>query len=230
MSWLSGIGNFLGKALDVVTDVIPGGNLVQSAVELVVPQAESFFSGSMGGGTTIPATPAAPTYQLGGAPMSQLPALPGIQQVSQVVPSNSMPLPAMQTQAAAAGGPGGLPVPFWKGPGGKLQLPWNDPRVAEYLKPYSLDDAYLKPYYRAPKGFVVLKDASGRPFAVQKEIAKFFGLWKPAAKPPISATDWKHYKRNKAIEKKLTKVAAPVIAKARKSARDSASRKKSTRR
>lgn len=229
MGFWKGLGNILGKGLDIVTDIIPGGNLVQGVVEAVVPQAESFFSGSMGGGGGA-SSGAMPTYQLGSMPMNSMPQLPGIQQVNAVVPSNSMPLPAMQTQAAQQGGPGGLPVPFWKGPGGKLQMPWNDPRVAEYLKPYSLDDAYLKPYYRAPKGFVVLKDGSGRPFAVQKEIAKFFGLWKPAAKPPITATDWKHYKRNKAIEKKLTKVAAPVIAKARKAARDSASRKKSTRR
>lgn len=228
MGFLSGLGNLLGKGLDIVTDIIPGGNMVQSVVEAVVPQAESFFAGDIGGGGA-PKSSAMPTYQLGGT-MPSMPALPGMQQVNAVVPASSMPMPAMQTQAATAGGPGGLPVPFWKGPGGKLQMPWNDPRVAEYLKPYSLDDSYLKPYYRAPKGFVVLRDASGRPFAVQKEIAKFFGLWKPSAKPPISATDWKHYKRNKAIEKKLQRVAAPVIAKARKQARDSASRKKTTRR
>lgn len=229
MGFLSGLGNILGKGLDIVTDFIPGGNLVQSAVELVVPQSESFFSGTMGSGGGGSVGGSVPTYQVGG-PMPTMPALPGIQQMSAVVPSNSMPLPAMQTQAAASGGPGGLPVPWWKGAGGKLQLPWNDAQIAEYLKPYALDDAYLKPYYRAPKGFVVVRDGSGRPFAVKKEIAKFFGLWRPTAKPPISATDWKHFKRNKAIEKKLTKVAAPVIAKARKAARDSASRKKSTRR
>lgn len=210
----------LGKGLDIITDFIPGANLVQSGIEAVVPQAKSFFDGTL--------NDTQPSYQMG--PMPVATASTGGSQMSlpilQMSGGGSVPMPIQATQAAASGGAGGLPVPWWKGPGGKLQLPWNDPKIAEYLKPYALDDAYLKTYVRAPKGFVVLRDASGRPFAVQKEIAKFFGLWKPAAKPPISATDWKHYKRNKQIEKKLKKVAAPVIREARASARRSATTKK----
>lgn len=130
-------------------------------------------------------------------PSDQLPALPGI----------------AQNQAIQAAGPGGLPVPFFKGPGGKLQMPWNDPRIPEYLKQFALDDAYLRPYYRAPKGYVIVRDANGRPFAVNKKVAQQFGVWKAAAKPPISATDYKHYKRNQIIEKKLRKIAGPALRK-----------------
>jgi hypothetical protein len=98
-------------------------------------------------------------------------------------------------------------------------MPWSDPRIPEYLKQFALDDAYLKVAYRAPKGYVVVRDNSGRPFAVNKVIAKQFGLWKAAAKPPISATDWKHYKRNQIIEKRLLKIAAPAIRHKHKSTR-----------
>ena len=127
----------------------------------------------------------------------------GIQQVGMNLPALAMG----QTQAITQAGPGGLPVPWYKGPGGKLQMPWSDPRIPEYLKQFALDDAYLKIYYRAPKGYVIVRDNSGRPFAVNRAIAKQFGIWRPAAKPPISATEWKHYKRNKIIEKKLRKLA-----------------------
>ena len=114
-------------------------------------------------------------------------------------------------QSATQGGVGGLPVPWFKGPNGALQMPWSDPRIPEYLKQFALDDAYLKTYVRAPRGYVIVRDASGRPFAVLRQIARQFGIWKPAAKPPISATDWKHYKRNKQIEKKLVKIARPAL-------------------
>lgn len=130
-------------------------------------------------------------------------------------------LPALPLGAAAAGAttalattsPGGLPVPWWKGPGGKLQLPWNDPRIPEYLKQFALDDAYLKTYYRAPKGYVIVRDNQGRPFAVNKMIARQFGIWKPNKKPPISVRDWSSFQRAKRVEKKLRKIAGPALRK-----------------
>lgn len=204
----------LGKGLDILTDIIPGGNLVQGAIEAVIPQAESFFAGGSSSSTIPTATVTS------GGKSQQLPVLSGLS-----VPA----VAAATTSAIASTSPGGLPVPWWKGPGGKLQLPWNDPNIAEQLKPYALDDAYLKPYYRAPKGFVVVRDSSNRPFALQKDIAKFFHLWRPAAKPPISATEWKHYKSNKRIEKKLTEVAKPVINEARRKARLSCQKPKRAR-
>lgn len=144
--------------------------------------------------------------------------LPGAQSTLPALPSmGSLPAIVGQNTAIQASSPGGLPVPFWKGAGGKLQMPWSDPRVPEYLKQFSLDDAYLKISYRAPRGYVIVRDASGRPFAVNKTIARQFGIWKAAAKPPISATDWKNYKRSQQIEKKLLKIAAPAIRRRNKS-------------
>lgn len=132
--------------------------------------------------------------------------------------------------AAGSGGGGGVPalpggvmapsqfpstggLPWWKGPGGKLQAPWSDPRVPEILKSFSLDDAYLKPYYRAPKGYIVLRDATGKPFCCLKTIAKQFGLWHAKPKPIISIRDWHSYQRAERVEKKLLHIARRAMAK-----------------
>lgn len=138
---------------------------------------------------------------------SQLPSV--VQSGLPAVSSGGLPALAGVTGAAAiASQATGLTsiIPWWKGPGGKLQMPWSDPRVPEFLKQFSLDDAYLKVYYRAPRGYVVVRDAQGRPFAVMKQIAKQFGLWKPSPKPPISVTDWRCLRRAEAVERKLRKI------------------------
>jgi hypothetical protein len=104
-------------------------------------------------------------------------------------------------------------LPFWRGPNGKFQMPWQDPNVANYLKQFALDDAYLKVSYRAPKGYVVVRDPKGKPYCLLKSAAKFFGLWHPARKPPISAGDWHKYQTAHAVVKKLRKIASHGLAK-----------------
>ena len=82
------------------------------------------------------------------------------------------------------------------------------------LLPQTIDISLCKTYVRAPRGFVVVRDpASGQIAVVRKDIARAMRLWRPTAKPPISATDWKHYKRNKQIEKKLRHIAGPALRK-----------------
>lgn len=219
MSLFSKIAKGVANA---AANFIPGGSIVKGIVKVAVPALSSSFkkpaakavlgagaAGIAGGMGLARVTTGGNTMNL---PVGTLPALPS--------------LASAQTGAIQQQGAGGLPIPWWKGPGGKLQLPWNDPRIPEYLKQFALDDAYLKTYYRAPRGYVIIKDASGRPFAVNKAIAKSFGLWKPAAKPPISATDWKHYKRNQVIEKRLRKIAAPALRKSRKGTAAPVSRKR----
>lgn len=209
---MSLFGKIIKGVANVAANFIPGGSLVKGAVKLAVPTIASAFkkpaAKALGIGTVSAAAGAGLARVTTGGSTMQLP----------VGTMPSLPALAMaQTGSVQQTSPGGLPVPWWKGPGGKLQLPWNDPRIPEYLKQFALDDAYLKTYYRAPKGYVIVKDASGRPFAVNKAIAKSFGLWRPAAKPPISATDWKHYKRNQVIEKRLIKIAGPALRKRKKS-------------
>lgn len=97
--------------------------------------------------------------------------------------------------------PGILP----RGPGGSLALPFNNPNAGS-LAPWSLDDQYLRTYYRAPKGYVVLRDQDGKPFPVEKRIARELGYWKPNKKPPISVSDWQALKKSSRTIKKLKRV------------------------
>jgi hypothetical protein len=122
-------------------------------------------------------------------------------------------LPGMQTQMMQQAGAGGLPVPFWKGPGGSLQMPWNDPRIPQVLRQFALDDAYLRQSVRAPRGYVVVRDAQGRPYAVERAMAVKMKVWKPARKPPISAGDWNKYRTAQRVAKKLMKIAGPEVRK-----------------
>lgn len=113
--------------------------------------------------------------------------------------------PGANLPSIAPGTTGGFGVPT--GPGGQWQLPWNDPSVPSAMKPYALDDSYLKIYYRAPKGYVVIKDASGRPYPILKAYARSMGLWSPQKKPPISVKDWTALKAADRTSKKLRKIA-----------------------
>jgi len=190
---------WLTAAIGAVTGIVKGVKAIVGSVKKAKPVVK--VSSAAVGGALV-------ARSLSASSVGTLAAPGGI---------GGLPALAMgQTQAIQQAGAGGLPVPFWKGPGGKLQMPWNDPRIPEYLKQFALDDAYLRVYYRAPRGYVIVRDASGRPFAVNKMIARQFGLWRSPAKPPISATEWKHYKSNQRIEKKLRKIAGPALRKTKR--------------
>lgn len=197
------LGNFLkglGTVASIAANFIPGGGLIKTAVQLggkilSNPAVRTVGTiGAVGAGTAGIARVAS-----GGTSM-QLPVLGGV----------GGSLPALATQSQAINQASGGIVPFWRGPGGKLQLPWNDPRIPEMLKAWALDDSALKVYYRAPKGYVIMRDPQGRVYGLPLQIAKQMG-YKVAAKPPISATDYKNFKRAAVIEKKLMKIAAPAI-------------------
>jgi len=182
-----------------------GGALVKwGAKKYAKSYGKTILGGLLGGGKAVVKAATSPAGTLaiagtallagGGGGGGGVPALPG-----GVMAPSQFP------------GTGGLP--WWKGPGGKLQAPWSDPRVPEILKSFSLDDAYLKTYYRAPKGYIVLRDSSGRPFACLKTIAKQFGLWHAKPKPIISIRDWHSYQRAERVEKKLLHIAKRAMAK-----------------
>lgn len=99
-------------------------------------------------------------------------------------------------------GPGLLP----RGPGGALQMPWNDPRIPAFLKQFAIDDGYLRSVPRAPRGYVVLRDAQGRPFGVLKQVARAFRLWKAKQKPPISVKQWNALKRANSTIRTMQKI------------------------
>jgi hypothetical protein len=75
------------------------------------------------------------------------------------------------------------------------------------MLPQTVDESQLRTYYRAPKGYVVVKDTvSGKVIGVRKADAKALGLWRPKPKPPISVRDWHAYKSAIKVEKKIKKV------------------------
>lgn len=88
------------------------------------------------------------------------------------------------------------------GPGGRLQLPFTGAEIPDAIKAFALDDRYLMTYYKAPRGYVVVRDADGKPFPLNKKIAQQMGYWKPAKKPLLSIRDTQSIKRaGRAIEK-----------------------------
>lgn len=121
-----------------------------------------------------------------------------------MLPMQNMPMPSM-------GRGGGAGVPMIPAGGasvgmGNRSIFRNDPNVIAALKPYAIPMRDLRAYYRAPKGFVIVHDQAGDPFGLPKQLARAYGLWKPSAKPPISATDWKAFKRAASVSKKLNKI------------------------
>lgn len=119
-------------------------------------------------------------------------------------------LPALPNFGGGGGMPAAPMVPMQAAAPqmGNRSIFRNDPNVIAALKPYAISMHNLRTYYRAPKGFVIVHDTNGDPFGLPKNVARAYGLWKPSAKPPISATDWKAFKRAKSVSKKLNKIHA----------------------
>jgi hypothetical protein len=121
----------------------------------------------------------------GGGSRGGLPALPGEVQ----------PGPGYVT--------GGAPLsPF----AGKRSIFRDDPNVAKDLQQYAIDNRFLKQFYRAPRGYVILRDNAGDVYALPKEIARQRGWWKPAKKPPISVRQWSAMQSVKSTMKKMNDI------------------------
>ena len=114
----------------------------------------------------------------------------------------------------APAGSGGLPALNLKGlpsvPGSTGQISQLEQQFPDTL---ALNHPYIRTYYRAPHGYVIVHDPVTRQpvMAVRKSIAKANHLWKPKPKPPISVRDWHCYKRAKVVEKRLAKIAKHSI-------------------
>jgi len=79
----------------------------------------------------------------------------------------------------------------------------NDPNVVAALKPYAIPMRGLRSYFRAPRGYVVVKDDVGDPMGIPKFLARQFKLWKPAKKPLLSIRDTSAIRRAGSAIKKL---------------------------
>lgn len=108
--------------------------------------------------------------------------------------------------------PGGMGMPGVNAPApvgmGQRSIFRDDPNVIEALKQYAISERYLRPYYRAPRGAVIVYDQVGKPYGLPRDIAKKAGLWKPAKKPPISVRDWQSIQRADRTITKMKKVFA----------------------
>jgi len=127
----------------------------------------------------------------GGVPSYGLPPVPGLQ-----AGTGARKAPLLPRSGSILGNP-------MKGPGGKMQLPFTGAEIPKMLEQFSLDDRYLTIGYRAPKGYVVIRDQDGKPFPVLREMAIRFGLWKPAKKPLLSIRDTNSLKRASHAIRKL---------------------------
>jgi hypothetical protein len=87
---------------------------------------------------------------------------------------------------------------------GKRTVFGNDPNVTDDLKASVISKGNLKVFYRAPKGYVVMKDQVGDPMGVPKYLARRYG-WKPAKKPLLSIRDTNSLKTAGRAIKKLQK-------------------------
>lgn len=135
--------------------------------------------------------------------MAKLPALGAI---------TTTPLAVLPTAISA--------IQNFGGGGGSMSTPAT---AQQYLNNAVLPASACKTYLRAPKGYVVITNKdNGTQYAVLKEVARKLKLWSPSPKPPISVKDWQCFKRSKAVEKKLRKIAGPALRK------HSASKQRST--
>lgn len=176
--------------------IVPGGGMVATGLK-AASALSTAYTGYQAVKGAVNAVRGKSSPVMSQMPMG-LPALPGMGGRSVAV-----------TPGQTGGGWNPLKwVP--RGPGGRMQLPWNDPSVPAFLKQFALDDSFIKPAMRAPKGYVIIRDADGQPYPVLKKVAQQFGLWKPGKKPPISVGEYQALKKADRTVKKMRKIYATI--------------------
>ncbi len=129
-------------------------------------------------------------------------------------------LATLSSMTGGGGGGAGLPalsggLPMLPGMAGSNPIVGdrglfqNDPNIANALKGFAISKTHLRTAFRSPiKGFVVVRDSVGDPYALPKTLARKYAGWKPSAKPPISAGAWAGLKRADRTVKTVRKVLA----------------------
>jgi len=182
-----------GKILRGATSVVKGGMKVASKVPLL-------------GGTVGAVTKAAPLLR----------AVPGLGTAMTVA---SVGMAGYNMMKGSSGSSSGLPAIPGSGmpamPGGVVgDRGWfqNDPNIPDALKAWAISKTNLRTAYRSPmKGYVVVRDEKGDPYALPKKMARAYAGWRPSKKPPISVGEWEAVKRADRAAKKVRK-AMTVIA------------------
>jgi len=60
---------------------------------------------------------------------------------------------------------------------------------------------------KCPPGYVVVHPAGQGKQCMIKSVARACGLWKPSAKPPIKASDWRCLRKANSVVKKMDRIA-----------------------
>lgn len=125
-----------------------------------------------------------------------------------------------------AGGGAGLPALPGSGGAGLPALPgtssappivgdrswWrDDPNIAAALKAWAISAHNLKTSYRSPvKGYVVVRDVNGDPYALPKAMAKKYAGYRESKKPPVSVGEWEAIKRADRATKRVKKMMSTI--------------------
>ena len=177
------------KAIPVVGSVVAGAELVSTGVDFI------------SGGNRSSAAPAAPALPPVLPQAARLPAIP--RQTGGIVPfgtgARAPILPSFNRS-----GPVTVPQAGPVRPGGPSSV--QNLMTAEALKQFAIPANALRTYFRAPPGFVIVRDANGQVFGVLKSIAKQAGIWKPSKKPPISVRQWSSLKRANSTVNKIKRI------------------------
>jgi hypothetical protein len=119
-------------------------------------------------------------------------------------PSGAPALPGGGGAMIPGGGSYGLPA--IRGKGALI-----NPQIAQAVMSMALPASYLRTYYRAPRGYVIVHGANGQIAAIPKVMAVRYGLYHHPHKPPISAGDWHKYQVARRVEKKLRMLAVHAL-------------------
>lgn len=122
------------------------------------------------------------------------------------VPQPALPQPGQQVPGLAYGAPGAVstpaaPVPAATGGGQAAGMLG----AFQAIQATALDPSYARVYYRAPKGYVMVT-WEGQKYIIPRRVAMSYKLWKPAAKPPIKASDYRCLRKAKSTVTKLKRI------------------------
>lgn len=138
--------------------------------------------------------------------------LPGLPSYASGLPA----LPGMPAGGGVAGPPGAFVTQAASRGSHVMPMLTMDMIKALELSGQMIGFKDLKPMYKSPRRGLVIVHPQLAPgqapatFALDKKLARAWGLWKPSAKPPISAGDWNSIQRANRVVKKLAKVTRQV--------------------
>lgn len=184
----------LGQAAMLGVGFIPGAGVVTKGLGVAGKLMRS-FPVQAAGAAALGGIIGSRFADSGGAPAG-LPALPGGGGFPMLPGGGGMMEAAAMQQAVS-------------GRKGTASMPPLTMEMIQQLEAAGLMIGYkdLRPAFRSPrKGFVVVHPGGTATFALRKDVAKAWGLWKPSSKPPISAGDWNAIRKANQVVKKLARM------------------------